>query len=333
MIKLNLLILSLGLVLFSGCSSTAPSIPKVKQIPAWYNKHKPTTAKYIYAVASGTTKEEAILNALNEIVSQFSISIESNIETNTNTTSGKNKSYSKEINKNIKSKVAEVKINNYKLLNTYRMKYNEFLVQVEVDKFKLQEFLQNMLTINFKNLAIEEKSFKDENYLDKSSGYKKIYYDALSNISLINVISSIDDLFNDKKYHQIINKYKKNYLYFENNLNIYVKSNNNEKLFTNRLKSLLTEKKIKIVESKIDKNVLTVTTEIKEHSVKTNYINMIVFTININLYANNQQIGNNTIEIKEYNKGKISRIRQKASERFLLELQELSIEDIFKIKL
>jgi hypothetical protein len=75
------------------------------------------------------TKKEAVVNALNEIISTLSVSVES--EYNSNTTVNNNngfENYSQNTQEKIKSKVKDLRISNYQILNYEKIGFNKYAV-------------------------------------------------------------------------------------------------------------------------------------------------------------------------------------------------------------
>ncbi|MGB3750432.1 MAG: LPP20 family lipoprotein [Arcobacteraceae bacterium] len=310
--------------LFIGCSASTPSSPKiVKQLPQWYTSPPKNTDRFSYATAISTTKEEAVAKALQEIISQLNISIKSSFKSQKTISNGH---YTSKIQNNIETEISKITINNYEIINFYRQRYNQYLVQIKVDKSKWLEYLKATLKKEFEQFSIVEKSAQNYHHLRQLDIFKNLHSQAKSQLSKITIIKALDHSFDERYYDNKINSYQKKYLEIEKNLSVEIVNKSNQIFFTEKLKSYFTKQKIKLNYSHT-KVALFVT----EKRIKNEYLDMIIFTITLKTYFNDRLIGNNEFEIKAHNKGDMNRIRQKASVEFLEVISEKEIKSLLNI--
>jgi hypothetical protein len=118
-----------AVLLIIGCAGTEPSYPK------WYTKIHSDTEQYAYGVREGSTKEEAINNALNEIASKIHVSIESTSTTTTNLKiNNDEEDYSKDSTQTVKNSVEKIEFSNYEVKKMKKLSDNKYIVWVSVDK-------------------------------------------------------------------------------------------------------------------------------------------------------------------------------------------------------
>jgi len=318
------------LFIFIGCTNKEQRVQKIPQkiLPSWYQSIKPNTNQYIYAQANGINKDQAISRALTNIISQFSVSIESSFESTTKVSRGNGSKYSNKSVSNIKTKVENIKINNYELIHEYPYRYNQYLVEVRVDKIKLNNFLKEDIKRKFDSLKNIENSIKNENFILRLNTYLKLYNKSLSYESTLNIIKSIDKNFDINIYFEKIKKYQNEYLNLKNNFEIKIVNLDNVENFDKQLKKYFISKGIKI--SNIDTNLITKIKTTKEY-INTNNYNLVVFNISLELFFKNKLIGNNIIVVKEFNYENMKRIEQKASQKFFNNIENKSFIDLFNI--
>ena len=326
----KIIILIVSIFVFVGCFSSKAKVQKVPQkvLPSWYTSQKSNTNQYIYAIANGYDKEQAISRALVSIISQFSINIESSFESITTASRSKGSKYSNKSTSNIKTKIENIKINNYELIHSYPYRYNQYLVEIRVDKIKLNQFLKEDIKRKFDSLKNIENSIKDENFIVKLNTYEKLYNKAKSYENTLNIIKSMDKDFEINIYFDRIKKYYQKYLKIKNNFEIKIINLDKVKDFDKQLKKYLISKDIKIANTNVD---LKIKIKINKQYINTQNYNIIVFNTTLQLFYKDKLIGNNTIEIKEFNTNKSKRIEQKASQKFFDDIQKQSFMNLFNI--
>jgi len=310
--------------IFIGCNTITPNKAEIiKQLPQWYEKPLQNTDQFSYAIAISTTKEEAVAKALQEIVSQLNISIKSSYKSQKNISNGQ---YTSETQNNIETEISKIKINNYEIIDFYRHKYNEYFVQVKVDKIKWLEYLKVTIKREFEEFTLVEKSAIHDNDLRKLDIFKNLYIQAKSNLSKIYIIKSLNHSFDDSYYINKITTYKEKYLETENNLSIEIVNKNKTTFFKEKLESYFTKQQIKINTSNIKVHLI-----VTEKIIKNDYFDMVIFTVTLKTYFKDTLIGNNEFEIKAHNKGDMNRIRQKASNELLDILSKKKMRGVLNI--
>jgi len=117
-----------AIILIIGCVEE-PSYPE------WFTQIHNDTEQYAYGIKEGSTKEEAIKNALNEIASKIHVSIESTSTTTTNLKIDNGKeNYIKDLSQTVTNRVQKIEFSNYKVKKIKKLSDNKFIVWVEVDK-------------------------------------------------------------------------------------------------------------------------------------------------------------------------------------------------------
>jgi len=168
-------------LLIIGCAGS-PSYPD------WFSKTPTDTAQYIYASRDGSTKEEAISNALNAIASKIRVSVESSSSISTNIrTDNNDEEYSKDSTQTIKNHVQKIEFSNYVVKKEKKLSDEKYVVLVQVDKALNAKLLLNkidtdiakynqLLATNHKNPIATVKTYnqsikqiKNRNLIDCST--------------------------------------------------------------------------------------------------------------------------------------------------------------------
>ena len=122
-------------VLLMGCSSKPRlNIQPIKPLPQWYLNPSYHDVDVLRGVGAGINLEAATQAALNNLLSQLGISIQSNFTSHTYVNDHR---YSKESSQSIATEVSKVRISNYRVVNSEQIKFNEFVVLVESNKPQL----------------------------------------------------------------------------------------------------------------------------------------------------------------------------------------------------
>lgn len=185
-----------ALVIFSGCVSSEKQIVlNTKQTPSWYENPTQSTGNLLYATAQGDTKETAIARALNEIVSTLSISVSSLFSSDTKRTQS---TYNQTSSSKIRTRVKEIKISHYEVINESDFGFERYLVQVRVDKKKLFSSLEKEIQ---QKLAIVHKR-EQGNY--NAIKRLRIYKEDLKSLEYVKntlpIMDSLNSNFNPKEY-------------------------------------------------------------------------------------------------------------------------------------
>jgi len=326
MFMIKLIFIFLLTFIFIGCNSNKNNIGirKINKYPVWYTVPK-DNKQFIFSLGTGIDKDSAVANALKNAISKLSVSIESSIEINKTLKNGR---YNRDIKQNIKTSISKININNYKIINFKRIKYNEFIVKIQIDKYKLASYLKDKLSQEVTSLLQIEKNLYKYNYIQQLVEYKNIYNKLNQKLSMLYIISSLDKTFNIDYYKNLINVMHDKYLDKESNAKVTLIYSKNIKEFANSLNAYLTSRKISIVKN----SDLKIFLSIDKTNSTNKYFNIIIYTVNLKAVYNNMIVGNKKYEIKLPNKGNTKRLNEKASEYFLRDIEKQSLMNAFSLK-
>lgn len=226
--KIMMSVLLVFLIL-SGCSSKKRVVAVEKPLPSWYLHPMQSTSDTLYSVAQGENKADAIANALNEILSTLSISISSEFNIKSVVKEGQVQSVQSTSLSDIKTRVEQIRINNYQVINARDFSFERYLVQVKMDKRSLFKSLEQDL--NTKIRVLEDNNKEARNYYAiKELGVYKKSLNSLANIhSTLAVMRSLNPNFDDAIYTEKLQNAQKKYDKLLSKISFSINSNNDAK--------------------------------------------------------------------------------------------------------
>ncbi len=240
--KFHITILLIALF-FGACTDPKPQVQiqkKVKEtLPTWFLTPQKNDSNFLYGVGSGVTFEDSTKSALDNLVSKLGISIESNYSSiQTIDKDFREYVYSQNIT-SIKSRVDKIIVSNYEVVDTKKIKYDNYISLVKSNKQKFISSLTHSIDKIFLSIKSEEKSLSNADILHKYHFYNnaksklsKIYYKLL-------VLNSVDDASDTSKYVNYIRYIDDKFNFIKNNINFYIVNTSNIKIFENLLKSYI----------------------------------------------------------------------------------------------
>lgn len=192
----------LCLLLVAGCSSKPKLVLQPdKPLPEWYLNPPANTYEMLIGTGGGETLEKAKEAALSDLVARLGVSIESKFESVTETTKY---TYSNKSVAYIKSEVSKIRISNYELVFSEKIKYNQFVVMVQSQRSHfindLTQQINNKLTSGKQSI----KTASTDNALKRFHATKNAADEAKELEPTIIVLSSMDSSFNNDFYQKEI---------------------------------------------------------------------------------------------------------------------------------
>ena len=226
------------LLIISGCMSSPK--PKLGEVyPAWFNQPSSDSSIYYYAVADGKNKDDAIANALNQIASRMSVSIESKFQSNIVVD---NNNYNKSSQMDISNKVEKIHFNNYEILHEERLP-GHYLIALKVNKIELAKSLQNKIDSRFTNIA-NNLNMKYRNSVLKLRTYTKILHSLKALNKKIYILSSVNKRISIKKYLIKESRIRDTILKFHDSITFHIQGSDNK--YKKVLYNFITQKGYKI---------------------------------------------------------------------------------------
>ena len=274
----------LVLFILSSCSSPKQTI----KYPKWFYEGQGDTKLYYYGIGEGGTKQEAKLNALNDIASKISTEIKSSF---TSTTSSFNETYSKSSSKNIIAKVKNIEFSSFKIVNSFKLSNNKYVVLLSIDRIKNANIKIDKISAKIKALQQKIKLNLNDIYKLKLGNkiYKTIEDDIIPEIF---VVKSLDNDKDITKYIDSMLEIKKEILSFGAGVSFNIIGKNIA--YNNVLKEEISDKGFSF---KTSKKSVKIYLSVKESSLKVMGNNILKAVINIKIKANNALIAQKIIKL------------------------------------
>ncbi|MDA7817979.1 LPP20 family lipoprotein [Sulfurimonas sp.] len=320
-------LITLVIFIFSGCVSEPSPVEQKAPRPAWVDQPVQSDDVYMYGIAIGENREDAVKLALSDMVSKLGTSIESKFQSSEESQGG----YYKATHKNsIKADVAKIKINNYEVLKSHRISYREFAVIVQTQRDKFIIGLSNSLKKKASSLEKELKQLNTKSTIARYNLSKKLYEKSKSLYSDVIIISEVDRRFNKTKFINFIDSIRDRFYKEKNSLNFIVRGDRNSQKFVKNIEEFLANKGFN-VSSRVSSSTINV--KLKTSANIDSDDSIAVFNIDINVKSSIDKIGGNSIVLKERYKGSKNSVFKNASIHFEQDLKEQGINEVLGISL
>ncbi len=211
MIK-SVLILTAAILLFSGCGAEKKSMAVApKPLPAWYTNPPQSNAQFLYEVAEGVDKKEAVANALDMMVSTLSITVASEYKSRTTVRSGAVDSYQQDVDNTVETSVKAIRISNYSVVESTEQGFRRHLVLIRSDKAQLFESLKKELDEKITLLKSQENTLKTRNVVEQLRFYSAANRDFAAIEQTLNVMNVLNSAFDSGPYLKAASRYKNGY--------------------------------------------------------------------------------------------------------------------------
>jgi hypothetical protein len=262
--------------------------PKPIQYPKWYNNTIQDTATTYYGTAEGSSKKEAITNALNEIASKVSISIESTFQSNTISS---NTQYQKIISKNVKNEVKKIEFTQYNIVKFKKISNNKFIVRVSIDKEANAKITQKRIETKLKEY--KQLLAQKNNLATKLKQYNKILKEIINN--LIPKCFIVKTLYNtqtiDMKLDELLSLQEAIQKFIAN---ISFKIDSNKSGYDKVIAQILSEKNYTVVTTNPN---IYIKIDAKEQKISAVGYKILKTKITITIYENKKIIGTKVLTV------------------------------------
>jgi len=303
----SFLLASFLMLSLSACMGTAPKPPQKKApLPEWINAVLPNdTTNTMYGMAIAKNRDLAIKSALSDMISRLGVNIESTYES-----VEKSDAYhsSLHVKNSIKSEISQIKINNYKVIQSYRISYREFAVMVATDKQKFVAGLRADLEAKKTSLKERENALRGLDSFRKYRAKKVLSEDAKKLLPTLFMIAQLDASYEKKNDLNFVNRMEKSYLKASQKLQFFVHGDRKSQIFVEVIKNDLAEDGFSVSDSR--KNALIIKLHTRD---RVSSGNIAIITLNISVSEKKSRIGGKTIILKERYNGSWASVYKNAS--------------------
>jgi hypothetical protein len=323
---LSLLISTVFLV---GCVPKPKVVEvKPKELPSWFLVAPANTTQTLYGVGEGKKREDAINAALNNLITQLSVTIESTYESEVKAS---NHSYSKESKQNIKSEVAKIRLSSHKVEKFEKIKYNQSVAMVSVQRTELYNSLKKELDSALELQQSIVSGIDKESALQQYIKYKKVV-EALDSIeSKLIIVSILNPTFDDSAYRKFMIERHKGFETSRDALVFALKSDSASKELVPVIKEGINNLKFQVSDRNDAKAVVEVTSQFaKSESMGFFIVNAIV---NFKTVSDGKIVGSNVVKLKGSTTQNYDVAKQNAILKLKQQLEEEGIASFLGVEL
>ena len=330
--SMNLFIISVSMVFMSfmtGCGGKAPSpVEKVVPTPEWVNSVLPNdTQTKMFGMAVEKDRDSAIKAALTDMVSRLGTTIESSFESNQKVEN----SYSTlSVKSNIKADISKIKINNYRVVKSFKINYNEFAVMIETDKQKFIDGLKSNLEVEKQDIQQKFEALKNQDSLNRYNVKQELSQRANNLVPTILMLSQLDKSFSQQLNLNYVSSKKQEFLMESNKLKFYVSGDEKSSIFVKKIKDYLAQNSFNISNSKENAIHIKLSTT---DNITNQSISIAVLTLNIGVFDNGNSIGGKSLILKERYNSSLSSVYKNASIHLEEDIRSQGLNEVIGIKL
>jgi len=154
----------------------------------------------MYEVGEGSTKQEAINNALSMMVATLSVSIASKYQSNTVENQGVVENFQKTVSNEIKSDVKKIRISHYEVIESEAFGFKKYLVLIRSDKRKVFESLKHELDQRFSLIEKQGSSVAHDNTIKQVAFYQQTQSNLADVADTLTVMRVLNPNFDGNSY-------------------------------------------------------------------------------------------------------------------------------------
>ena len=322
-----------AVALMVGCGGApAPVIEKTKVEPAWFINPKQNDATYIYAVAGGTSGQEAKAKALAAMVEKLSVNVQSSFEKQTIVKrSGGGASANETLTSNIKTEVGKIGISNYEVVHNEKLGYKNYVAMVKANKHKLVATLKKSLKSKMNALDAKIRSIGKQDVLKQLMAFQAAYQTATGLTTEVMVTGELDKTYNTSKSLKYINGIYKKYLNAKNSVKFYVTSSRDAASFADKIKDALAQDYTVVTGSNSKTIKIYASLKMSQSYSPIGYLT--TMDVKIDVLAKGKKIGGNTFLVKAKSKGNKSATLSRGALSFGQEIKEKGILTVLGVNL
>src|SRR5574344_2128056 len=242
--------------------------------PSWYLNPPLNDGSILYGVGVANTKQEAILNALDDLSSRLMLTIQSNQEISLKSFRDYREYVSKTTTFNINTKSEKLTFKDYKI----------------EDFYSFQKEIFYLISIKKSNDDILNKNIKYKYLLEK-------FYININKAELLESLQNKNK--SENRYIKTIQKIEEEIKNSISKISFFIKSDDNSEIFKEVFKNSLNKKLYKVVEKKDIENIYEIDLSSNQSKIRPSGFFIIENILNIKVKdKNNRQLSSKTIELK-----------------------------------
>ena len=243
------------------------------------------------------TKQEAILNALDDLSSRLMLTIQSTQEISLKSFRDYREYVSKATTFNINTKSEKLTFKDYKIENFYSFQ-KEIFYLISIKRSDLISSLNNQILNLYDEYEVLKRSNND--ILSKNLKCKELLEKFYINLNKAELLESLQNKKNsENRYIKIVKKIEEEIKNNISKISFFIKSDTNSEIFKEVIKSNLNKKSYKVLEKKDSENIYEIDLSSNQSKIRPSGFFIIENILNIKIKdENNKQISSKTIELK-----------------------------------
>ncbi|MCT7443783.1 LPP20 family lipoprotein [Aliarcobacter cryaerophilus] len=265
--------------------------------PSWYLNPPLNDGNILYGVGVANTKQEAILNALDDLSSRLMLTIQSNQEISLKSFRDYREYVSKTTTFNINTKSEKLTFKDYKIEDFYSFQ-KEIFYLISIKKSDLINSLNSQISNLYDEYEILKRS--NDDILNKNIKYKELLEKFYINLNKAELLESLQNKnMSENRYIKTIQKIEEEIKNSISKISFFIKSDDNSEVFKEVFKNSLNKKSYKVVEKKDIENVYEIDLSSNQSKIRPSGFFIIENILNIKVKdKNNRQLSSKTIELK-----------------------------------
>lgn len=314
--------------LFVACSQNEPSLSsnKANAIPSWYLNPIPNSAQYLYGIGEGRTLQEAKNNALNDMASRLSVTINSSVSQYKQSVSYNNSlgSYQKNITENINVEVKAINFTNASIEQSH-LATNSTFVLMKVSKQELFQSYKTLFDLSEHTINSAVLANKTKPLLEQIATLQSLNETIEKARSQAIILNAINNTFDSNKYLMQYNTLQNNTIALKDKVRIKLSTNESQKLFANEFIDVLNQEGYKIASAQPNTEIQLIST--LNNSMSLGWY-IIKATTTISVISNGRIVSNHTISSVGRSSSSQENALVNASKTFKLEVQKKGLNSI-----
>lgn len=241
--KKNIILILSTLFLLSACSSKKEIIVNKEIYPSWYINPIKNDNTYLYGISDGKNLDEATKKALANISSKLSTSISSSSNIYQKSYTTYREYIQKDVTQNIDTNTQNLTYQNYEIDKSEKIKYNQFLVRVKVEKKNLINSLKNEINTLINNSKKKEEYLLKKDSLSSYFEYIDIYNNFYEKQEKVQILKILDSSYDDKKFYSYLDEIGKKILNNKSKISFNIENKTNSEIISNKIKKEISSKK------------------------------------------------------------------------------------------
>ncbi|RUM92996.1 MAG: hypothetical protein DSZ27_01475 [Thiomicrospira sp.] len=289
------------ILILQGCStqSTQPLSTAEKPMPGWFLQLPTDKAgKALYGAGEGTSRKAAIQAALVDIASQLSIQVASDFETRLNVKESTYTLVDRSTQKQIRSQVSEITIQDYQVLEVERLSYDKYVALLEVSKRKLFNDLKLQVQQQVSLLTAAEQNQSPNNALVQYLFYQNSLDSLKTFEQTLRILETLNPTVSLQSYRQFLTHYQNQANQLKSQIQWEIEADQPSQKWVSLIQHALSQKGFRVATSVASNSATVVRLRTQLNSSQAYGFHIARVVLNIDILSQGISVGGNQIHLK-----------------------------------